>query len=164
YRRAGSNPFAFSGALRRDWSTGASLEALRWDVEASDSLPRSGRETGVAPRIVEALSRGKRVAIESPGPIDGLAREVWLALPGSKDPRVTTRETPGSTDPEPPVGPEERARIVEGLEAMADRFEAFEIGRWGDPSELMARISDRLRYRGATLSATDRARLASDPD
>jgi hypothetical protein len=83
---------------------------------------------------------------------------------GSKDHRITTRETPVSTDPEPPVGPEERARIVEGLEAMADRFEAFEIGRWGGPSELMTRISDRLRYRGAILSRGDRDRLAADPD
>ena len=67
---------------------------------------------------------------------------------------------------EPPASPEERARIVEGLEGLADRFEAFEIGRWGDPAELMTRISDRLHYRGPTLSTAELARLAaeSDPD
>src|SRR5206468_6043021 len=34
YRRAGSNPFAFAGALRRDWSAGTSLDSVSWTVEA----------------------------------------------------------------------------------------------------------------------------------
>ena len=67
---------------------------------------------------------------------------------------------------EPPVGPEERARIVDGLEALADRFEGFEIGHPGDPAALMARISGQIRYRGPTLSPAELARLQgeSDPD
>jgi hypothetical protein len=288
YRRAGSNPFAFAGTLRREWSAGVSLEARFWTVETSASLSlreRAGMRGVAGPakpqerdleatggstpltsalsrrereeerdprvgRIVEVLAQGRRVALESAGPIEGLAREVWLALPesrrrrasvatwafgngnrfdlvavprlaglefdrsyvdlatidagspfvgesarrailprpgrralavavlaglvtvglawrgmdGPKDSRIPTREAPASVDLEPPIDPEERARIVDGLEAMADRFESFEIGRWGDPSELMARISDRLRYRGATLSEADRGRLAADPD
>ena len=250
YRRAGSNPFAFAGVLRREWSAGASLE-LRWTDGRGLALPPARPADPRARRIVEALSRGRRVVIESAGPIEALAREVWLGparieaaaglggdlglrqrqpvrpprrppaggpgvrsllcgsgrdrgrvasdrsriramgrppptgpagvavavlaglvaaglawrgMGGPKDPSGPDREAPGSVDPEAPVDPEERARIVEGLEAMADRFEAFEIGRWGDPSELMARISDRLRYRGATLSEADRARLAAEPD
>jgi hypothetical protein len=256
YRRAGSNPFAFAGSIRREWSAGVELKARSWTVEVSSSLSRRDSEEESDPRvgpIVEALAQGRRVAIESAGPIEGLAREVWLGLPesrrrrasvatwafgngnrfdliaaprlaalefdrsyvdlsttdvrspstdretarraalprpgrralavavlaglaavglawwgmgGQKGFRIPARQTAASIDPEPPVGPEERARIVDGLEALADRFEAFEIGRWGDPSELMTRISDRLRYRGATLSEADRGRLAteSDPD
>ncbi len=81
YRKAGSDPFAFAGALRQDWSAGSSLDALIWTVEPrkESSLPGDPR----ARRVVEALVRGKRVALESPTPIDGLAREVWPALPDS---------------------------------------------------------------------------------
>src|SRR5206468_12007351 len=39
YRRAGSNPFAFAGALRRDWSAGTSLDAVFWTVEATNPGP-----------------------------------------------------------------------------------------------------------------------------
>ena len=247
YRKADSDPFAFAGALRREWSAETSLEALFWAVEAprSTSPPADPRTR----RIVEALARGKRVALESAGPIDGLAREVWLALPdpirrrtsvatwafgnanrfdlvalprlagvtldrsyvdpasidsdppepvetprrlplyralavaalagvvaagwtwrgwngpqGSGGPRDTPSANPD--EPEPTVGPEERARIVAGLEALAGRFEAFEIGPTGDPADLMARVSTQVRYRGPILSPAELARLRaeSDPD
>ncbi|WP_435008948.1 hypothetical protein P12x_000199 [Tundrisphaera lichenicola] len=259
YRRAGSNPFAFAGALRRDWSLATTLEARSWAVDPPETgsaferigswFSDSGAERSPSltdPRsgsIVEALTRGRRVALESAGPIEGLVREVWQALPESRRarssvatwafgnanrfdlvamPRLAGVELDGSyvdidsfgarnrpsrrptlrgamiavalvflaglawrvavgargiVEPpglpasvppvsEAPLGPEDRARIVEDLETLADRFEAFEIGRWGDPSELMARISDRLRYRGPSLSTAELARLAgeSDPD
>jgi hypothetical protein len=80
YRRAGSNPFAFAGALRREWSSGTSLVAVSWPVEVIPPAPSADPRTS---RIVEALSRGRRVAIESAGPIDRLAIEVWAALPES---------------------------------------------------------------------------------
>ena len=137
--RPAADPFAFAGALGRDWSAGTTLAALPWTVEPPGSSTAIGlawarsasrflREragmgvvarppghepgpsdlhpTGDAPhprplspgegggskaeevdlrtrRIVEALSKRRRVAIESAGPIDHLAREVWAALPGS---------------------------------------------------------------------------------
>ncbi len=248
YRRAGSDPFAFAGALRGDWSVGVLLEARSWAVDAPS--PPSPTTDPRARRVAGALAQGRRVALESARPIEGLAREVWLALPGSARRRASVAtwafgngnrfdlvalprlagvaldrsyvdpasidagpadgphpfhgriprpgrwtlmaavglavvvavglawreaggprklDSPGdpATAPDPagpPVGPEERARVLAGLEDLADQFEAFEIGRWGDPAELMARISDRLHYRGPTLSAADLARLAADPD
>jgi hypothetical protein len=80
YRRAGSDPFAFSGALRREWSAGTSLDSVFWTIEAPAQGPSTDPQ---ARRIVEILSKGRRVALESAGPIDALAREVWPGLPES---------------------------------------------------------------------------------
>ncbi len=44
YRKAGSNPFAFAGAIRRDWSAEATLDALDWTVEPSHRV-RPARPT-----------------------------------------------------------------------------------------------------------------------
>src|SRR4051812_19813770 len=82
YRRAGSNPFAFAGAVAREWSAGASLGARFWSIPAPPP-PRTPPDPRARP-VVDALRRGRRVAIESAGPIDGLAREVWLMLPESR--------------------------------------------------------------------------------
>jgi hypothetical protein len=273
YRKAGSNPFAFAGALRRDWSAEATLAAISWPVEPSDrqrsslafvgsaiadlfSGPGSKRSAIADPteepatrpdtdsrarRIVAALSKGRRVALESLEPIDLLAREVWPSLPGSvrRNASVATwafgnanrfdlvalprlagveldrdyldpasidaelvakpgrslpyyykaaltiaglavifalglawdgrrrtppaPETPATRpiDPEPTIGPEERARIVHDLEDLADRLE---IGGSNDPGDLMARISDRFHYRGPTLKPPEVARLAAEGD
>ena len=81
YRRAGSNPFAFAGAIRPDWSEGATLESRRWAAEAAKvggkpADPRVGA-------IARALGRRRRIALKSEGPAEGLVREVWAALPGS---------------------------------------------------------------------------------
>ena len=85
----------------------------------------------------------------------------WRARPDS--PRSTTAPSTNPDLPDSPVGPEVRARIVAGLEALADRFE---VGGSNDPGELMARLSKQVRYRGPTLSTLQLARLAeeSDPD
>ena len=81
FRKAGADPFAFAGAIRRDWSAETILATLPWTVEPPDPVdPPSDPRTR---RIVEALSNGKRAAIESAEPIDGLAREVWAVLPES---------------------------------------------------------------------------------
>ncbi len=257
YRKAGSDPFAFAGALRRDWSAETSLDALIWTIEphkaATPADPR-------ARRIAEALGRGRRVATESAGPIDALAREVWAALPeptrrrasvatwafgnanrfdlvalprlagveldrsyvdpasideappavtsgpeatggstpevprplplyralavaglagavaaglawrgweGHRSPEIPPDRSPANqAEAEPTLSPETRARIVAELEALADRFEAFEVGPIGDPTALMGRFSARVRYRGPTLSTAEFARLRaeSDPD
>ncbi|HMB05603.1 MAG TPA: hypothetical protein VKP69_17945 [Isosphaeraceae bacterium] len=81
YRRAGGDPFGLAGALRCHWTAATrSLAPGTWRVEppAAPEGPNDGR----AARIAAALARGKRVAIESAGPIDALARQVWRALPG----------------------------------------------------------------------------------
>jgi hypothetical protein len=80
YQRAGCNPFGFSGALRGDWTAeDRSLAAGSWQVEPPTML--DGPDDDRAGRIASAMARGKRVAIESAGPIDDLARRVWAVLP-----------------------------------------------------------------------------------
>ena len=41
------------------------------------------------PQIVDALTQGRRVVVQSTEPIDGLARSVWHALPRSIRRRAT---------------------------------------------------------------------------
>ncbi|GAC1472728.1 MAG: hypothetical protein NVSMB9_20320 [Isosphaeraceae bacterium] len=85
YRAAGHDPFALASALRSDWSAETqSLPALAWNVERP--LEPTSEESGHfvdprAARIVDALTEGRRVALETPEPIDALAREVWRKLP-----------------------------------------------------------------------------------
>jgi len=81
YRKAGAFPFAFAGLLCGDWTAETTLPAgtlvLDEPIPAAPSPPADPR----ASRIAAALARGRRVAIEAPGPIDDLARSVWRALP-----------------------------------------------------------------------------------
>jgi hypothetical protein len=80
YRRAGYNPFGFSGALRGDWTAeDRSLPAGTWRVEIPE-LPDRPDDDRARP-IASAIASGKRVAIESAGPIEDLARQVWTLLP-----------------------------------------------------------------------------------
>jgi hypothetical protein len=80
YRMVGSNPFVFAGSLRRDWTLETTLNTLFCSVEKF--LPAPSTDPRTRP-IVEALTRRRRVAIESAAPIDALAREVWTSLPES---------------------------------------------------------------------------------
>jgi hypothetical protein len=79
YRRAGADPFAFLPWLRDDWTAETrELSAERIIINATPI------DTPVAPRaaaIAAALGRRRRVALESSEPIDGLAEQVWHALP-----------------------------------------------------------------------------------
>src|SRR5262245_41456631 len=88
YARAGADPFAFAGVTRRDWST-ADLDAT---LPPGRAIIRRGTIRVVSDRagsavderrdaIIEAISRGRRVAVQCAGPIDMLARDVWRALP-----------------------------------------------------------------------------------
>lgn len=82
FRKAGSDPFAFAGALRREWLADSTLAASSLAIDPPSGLafpPGDHR----APRIARALAKGRRVALESAGPIDGLAREAWRSLPAS---------------------------------------------------------------------------------
>lgn len=84
YRRAGADPFALAGLLRSDWSAADADRPLPAGSVAVEPTPDGA---GVPPAdsragaIAAALARGRRVALESPGPIDDLARDVWRALP-----------------------------------------------------------------------------------
>lgn len=89
YARAGADPFAFAGMLRRDWGPNdldATLPPGRANIRRAAyraSSPQGVRSDDDERRdaIVEALTRGRLVAVQSAEPIDALAREVWRALP-----------------------------------------------------------------------------------
>ena len=88
YHRAGSNPFAWTPWLRADWSgaTPAVLARARCRVEPVPTGPVGSQGSAtVAParvgRVVAAITRRRRIALEAPEPIDDLARAVWASLP-----------------------------------------------------------------------------------
>ena len=80
YRRAGGNPFDFASLLRKDWTAETqTLPSGVWTVEpAEPSPPPVGSQVE---SIAATLGRGGRVALETPDPIDALARQVWSVLP-----------------------------------------------------------------------------------
>lgn len=88
YARAGADPFPFAGMLRRDWGPDdldATLPPGRTTIRraayraSSDDVPSGG--DGRRNAVVEALTRGRLVAVQAAEPIDLLARAVWRALP-----------------------------------------------------------------------------------
>jgi hypothetical protein len=81
YRRAGCDPFALAGALRSDWTAEVTtLSSGVWTIGGAEFESGPPVDARAAP-IVAALVKGRRVIVESPGPIDDLAREVWRSLP-----------------------------------------------------------------------------------
>jgi len=84
----GGNPFAYSGELRRTWTSadlGLTLPSFgRISLSpqvfgpADRSLPT---EQDRVQRAVAALSRGRRVIVQSAEPIDTLAQNIWNRLP-----------------------------------------------------------------------------------
>jgi hypothetical protein len=81
YRRADCNPFALAGALRTDWTAATrDLPSGTWTITPSD--PVGSPDDPQAAQITAALVRGEQVVLESPAPIDALARQVWHSLPG----------------------------------------------------------------------------------
>jgi hypothetical protein len=81
YRKAGAFPFAFAGLLCKDWTAETTLESGVLQLNQVTPAVPSPAQDPRASRIAYALARGRRVAIEAPGPIDDLARQVWMALP-----------------------------------------------------------------------------------
>ena len=82
YRRVGAFPFDLAAKFHcHEWTE--ETTALPSGSIAVDLAPAgpSPATDPMAAQIAIALARGRRVAIEAPGPIDRLAREVWLALP-----------------------------------------------------------------------------------
>ncbi|HZW31586.1 MAG TPA: hypothetical protein VFF52_12815 [Isosphaeraceae bacterium] len=88
YAWAGADPFVFAGALRRDWSRDDLDATLPGGCLAVPRL-RLGRPTRPTPPhadersapIIAALVQGRQVVVQSPEPIDELARDVWRTLP-----------------------------------------------------------------------------------
>ena len=88
YAWAGANPFAFTGGLRSNWSR-TDLDAILPRGSCTIPRPGFGRSTEEAlsrtderfASIVAALVQGRQVIVQSAGPIDVLARDVWRALP-----------------------------------------------------------------------------------
>lgn len=87
YFRAGRNPFAFAGVMRRDWSeTDVNVTLPAGDLAVP--IWNRDRRAGKAPtdprvkRIVTAIKLKQRVVIPSAEPIDDLAQAVWRVLPG----------------------------------------------------------------------------------
>ena len=80
YRRAGADPFTLAPLLRSDWSAETrELPAGSLTVEAAPEGSPAPETPAAA--VVAAITRGRRVALESPTPIDDLARQVWRGLP-----------------------------------------------------------------------------------
>jgi hypothetical protein len=78
YRRLGADPFRLGAYLRRAWTSDAThLDAMTIEPGGPDE----GEPGELAGRIASALAGGRKVAVESAGPIEALAREVWRALP-----------------------------------------------------------------------------------
>ncbi len=88
YARAGADPFVFSELLRHDWGPDdqdAILPTGRATVRRAgyraSADPAASVDDERRQAIVEALTHGRRVAVQSATPIDALARDVWRALP-----------------------------------------------------------------------------------
>ncbi len=86
YRAAGCNPFGFAAVLQSEWN--ADTRVLPAGVCVVD-VRSDQTEEPRSHRIAEAVARGRRVALQTDGPIDALARQVWGALPVSARKRAT---------------------------------------------------------------------------
>jgi hypothetical protein len=94
--------------------------------------------------LVAIILLGRRLTIdrESPQPREKIAVLLPAPLP----------------DRERPVEPDERARLVEGLIELGERFHV-DMPVLLDPTSLMQEIDRQLRYRGAWLSPKDREEI-----
>ena len=84
YRRAGGCPLAFAPAFRADWS--AADQDAPLPRGRLRPVPLGKEEPGppdprIAP-IAEALSRKRRVIVQSRGPADAMMRAAWRRLSG----------------------------------------------------------------------------------
>jgi hypothetical protein len=90
YWRTGADPFAFATAIHGDWCPedehrtlpAGQLSLRRTWLARSHPDPTAAADDPRLQSIVTALTRRRRVVVQSSAPIDALARSVWLALPG----------------------------------------------------------------------------------
>ena len=80
YRSFEADPFRLADRLKSDWKADTSLTSMTLEPRFENPRPPTADDPR-ASRIATALMKGRRVAIEAPGPIGGLAREVWRELP-----------------------------------------------------------------------------------
>ena len=78
FRKVGFDPFAMAGALRRDWGPGdqdgaAAVGGLGRYDRALRRRPSRSQYPPKSFRAIARLRKGRRVAVEAAGPIDGLA-------------------------------------------------------------------------------------------
>lgn len=84
YRRAGACPLAFETAFRSDWTAAdqdAPLPPGRLKPVPLGREPEGPVDPRVDP-IAEALSRNRRVVVQSTEPAGALMRSAWRRLPG----------------------------------------------------------------------------------
>ncbi len=87
YAWAGADPFVFRDRLRGDWTLAdldSTLPTARQVIHGAAFRRSSGPDAPDDERlrpIVEAIEQGRRVIVQSTGPIDAMARDVWRALP-----------------------------------------------------------------------------------
>ena len=94
YRLIGADPFALTGALRRDWSAAdrdRTLPVVKWAASGNRTacFSATAEDDPRLAQIVQALTQGRRAVVQSTEPIDGLACGVWRALPRSARRRAT---------------------------------------------------------------------------
>lgn len=84
YRLAGACPLAFTPAFRNDWTAAdekAPLPRGRIRPARPGKTDPGEADPRIAP-IVDALSRKRRVVVQSERPVDPLMLSVWRRLPG----------------------------------------------------------------------------------
>ncbi|MDG3002527.1 hypothetical protein [Paludisphaera mucosa] len=85
YRRAGAWPHAFDPAFRSDWTAAdqdSPLPRGRFRPAAIGGPREDGPVDARVGPIVDALSRNRRVIVQSREPADALMRSAWRRLPG----------------------------------------------------------------------------------
>lgn len=92
----------------------------------------------------------------------GLAA-IWLIWRPAGPVAIEPGRPPSRAGLEAVLKPEDVAQVRDRLAVLADRM-GLEFDTGGDPSAVMARISESARYRGRWLSDDERRRLRQDPD
>lgn len=153
-RRSSLATWAFANGNRFDLVAlprlaGITLDPSYLDVSAGSPDPgpprrRSRRALGIIPIALIACALG------------------WALWPRSSQIPPASLETPA---PDPSAyrddrdTEDDRRRVAEALADLADRCGVDTRGIEGDPAALMARLAERLRYRGPLLSPDDLAGL-----
>ena len=167
-RRASVATWAFGNGNRFDLVALPRLEGVEFDgsyrdAEALDAPAATARH----PRWRLVAAAGAILAVGVLGlslrPHQGGSRPP--GSPGDPAPIAAAGPPPDPADyATDRPNPDDRRRVSEGLIDLADRSGVAVGGLGDDPAALMARLADRLRYRGPFLSAADRARLDSEPE
>jgi hypothetical protein len=90
---------------------------------------------------------------------------VLIGLAWQASHRSESLDDPGppaeSIDKTTTIGSEDRRKILNSLETLADRFE---LGGSNEPGALLSLLAERFHYRGSTLKPAELAKLEAEPD